>query len=134
MAFQTLEPSSEVLYMLFRSIFSEIQHFPKPISTQSGICLSLLKYCNRLLFSDFYNRPVSLHYTNFGLLLKGMVNVQTLRYFSLQSSFVLKYDGTIYFFRYNHTDRLPEPIKEKLCHLPVIIENLAASPKISQSR
>lgn len=33
MAFQTLEPSLEVLYMLFRSIFSEIQHFPKPIST-----------------------------------------------------------------------------------------------------
>lgn len=40
-------------------------------------------------------------------------------------------NGTI--TRYSHADRLPEPIKEKLCHLPVIIENLAALPKISES-
>lgn len=33
--------------------------------------------------------------------------------------------------RYTHSDRLPEPIKDKLSRLPVIIENLAASPKIS---
>lgn len=51
----------------------------------------------------------------------------------IQSSVTsIKYtDSSGMITRYNHTDRLPEPIKEKLCHLPVIIENLAASPKIS---
>lgn len=33
--------------------------------------------------------------------------------------------------RYSQSDRLPEPIKDKLSRLPVIIENLAATPKIS---
>ncbi|KAJ7392984.1 Serine/threonine-protein kinase plk4 [Desmophyllum pertusum] len=36
--------------------------------------------------------------------------------------------GTI--TRYSHSDRLPEPIKDKLSRLPVIIENLASSPKM----
>ncbi|KAM7439975.1 Serine/threonine-protein kinase plk4 [Porites harrisoni] len=32
--------------------------------------------------------------------------------------------------RFSHSDRLPQPIKDKLSHLPVVIENLVASPKV----
>ncbi|XP_068701948.1 serine/threonine-protein kinase PLK4-like [Montipora foliosa] len=32
--------------------------------------------------------------------------------------------------RYSHSDRLPEPIKDKLSCLPIIIESLVASPKM----
>jgi len=32
--------------------------------------------------------------------------------------------------RYSHSDRLPEPIKDKLSHLPVVIENLVTSSKM----
>jgi len=51
----------------------------------------------------------------------------------IQSSVTrIKYtDSTGAITRYTHTDRLPEPIKDKLSRLPVLIENLAASPKIS---